>query len=73
MDLDVYQVDSFTTDVFKGNPAGVCITTNALSESLMLSKFKRATNSSTFKVWLNSITGVVFIVFGSKLALIKNG
>ncbi|NOH71961.1 LysE family translocator [Vibrio pectenicida] len=40
---------------------------------VMLSKFKRATNSSTFKVWLNSITGVVFIVFGSKLALIKNG
>ncbi|MBU2899212.1 LysE family translocator [Vibrio hepatarius] len=39
---------------------------------VMLSKFKRATNSSTFKVWLNSITGVVFIVFGSKLALIKN-
>ncbi|WP_299495676.1 PhzF family phenazine biosynthesis protein [uncultured Shewanella sp.] len=37
MDLQVYQVDSFTTEAFKGNPAGVCITTNGLSESLMLS------------------------------------
>ena len=31
------------------------------------------TNGAKFKVWLNSITGVVFIAFGSKLALMKNG
>ncbi|PSW16121.1 phenazine biosynthesis protein PhzF [Photobacterium rosenbergii] len=37
MDLDIYQVDSFTREAFKGNPAGVCITSNGLSESLMLS------------------------------------
>ncbi|NOH99459.1 PhzF family phenazine biosynthesis protein [Vibrio sp. 99-70-13A1] len=37
MDLDIYQVDSFTSEAFKGNPAGVCITSNGLSESLMLS------------------------------------
>ncbi|MGF1755775.1 PhzF family phenazine biosynthesis protein [Vibrio makurazakiensis] len=37
MDLDIYQVDSFTSEAFKGNPAGVCITTNGLSENLMLS------------------------------------
>lgn len=40
---------------------------------VMLSKVKGATNSAKFKVWLNSVTGVVFIAFGSKLALMKNG
>jgi PhzF family phenazine biosynthesis protein len=35
MDLEIYQVDSFTSEPFKGNPAGVCITENALDESLM--------------------------------------
>ncbi|WCE31763.1 PhzF family phenazine biosynthesis protein [Vibrio sp. SCSIO 43137] len=37
MDLEIYQIDSFTTEAFKGNPAGVCITESGLSESLMLS------------------------------------
>lgn len=37
MNLDIYQVDAFTTEPFKGNPAGVCITENALEESLMFS------------------------------------
>ncbi len=36
MNLDIYQVDSFTSEAFKGNPAGVCITNEGLSESLML-------------------------------------
>jgi len=40
---------------------------------IMLSKVKSVTNRAKFKVWLNSITGVVFIAFGSKLALMKNG
>jgi threonine/homoserine/homoserine lactone efflux protein len=40
---------------------------------VMLSKVKDVTNEAKFKVWLNSITGVVFIAFGSKLALMKNG
>lgn len=35
MDLEIYQVDSFTSTPFKGNPAGVCITENALDESIM--------------------------------------
>jgi len=35
MDLEIYQVDSFTSEPFKGNPAGVCITENALDENLM--------------------------------------
>ena len=37
MDLDIYQVDSFTTEAFKGNPAGVCITEHGLTKALMLS------------------------------------
>lgn len=38
----------------------------------MMSRIKNATNNARFKKWLNSITGVVFISFGSKLALMKN-
>lgn len=38
----------------------------------MLSRLKNATNNTRFKRWLNSITGVVFIGFGFKLALMKN-
>ncbi|EIO5090083.1 PhzF family phenazine biosynthesis protein, partial [Vibrio cholerae] len=26
MEVSIFQVDSFTSEVFKGNPAGVCIT-----------------------------------------------
>lgn len=37
-----------------------------------LSRIKSATNNPIFKVWLNSITGVVFIGFGAKLALTKS-
>ena len=37
MELEMYQVDSFTTQAFKGNPAGVCISQELLDESLMLS------------------------------------
>jgi len=40
---------------------------------IMLSRVKSATNNAKFKTWLNSITGVIFIAFGSKLALMKNG
>ncbi len=40
---------------------------------IMLSKVKTATSSVKFKRRLNSITGVVFIAFGSKLALLKSG
>lgn len=37
MDLEIYQVDSFSHQAFKGNPAGVCISETGLSERLMLS------------------------------------
>ncbi len=39
----------------------------------MLSRIKKAANNAQFKKWLNSMTGIVFIGFGSKLALMKNG
>lgn len=35
--MKIYQVDSFTTERFKGNPAGVCITEKFPSSSLMQS------------------------------------
>ncbi|WP_444909071.1 LysE family translocator [Microbulbifer sp. TRSA005] len=38
-----------------------------------LSRVKSASNNAKFRRWLNSITGLVLIGFGSKLALIKNG
>jgi len=40
---------------------------------IMLSKVKSVTNGAKLKVWLNSITGVVFIAFGSRLALMESG
>ncbi|MCP4957621.1 PhzF family phenazine biosynthesis protein [Photobacterium aquimaris] len=36
MELSIYQVDAFTSQPFKGNPAGVCITQTALDDDLML-------------------------------------
>lgn len=39
---------------------------------LALSRVKSVANSAKFKKWLNSITGVVFIGFGAKLALMKS-
>jgi len=38
----------------------------------MLSRIKNLTNNGGFKRWLSSITGIVFIGFGTKLALMKN-
>ena len=37
MNIEIYQVDAFTSSPFKGNPAGVCITEQPLSEELMFS------------------------------------
>ncbi|REG83153.1 LysE family translocator [Marinomonas pollencensis] len=38
---------------------------------LMLSRVKNMANNVRFKKWLSSVTGVIFIGFGSKLALMK--
>ncbi|GAB2199397.1 LysE family translocator [Sessilibacter sp. MAH4] len=37
----------------------------------MLSGVKKMANGARFKRWLNSVTGIVFIAFGSKLALLE--
>lgn len=34
--VKIYQVDSFTTEKFKGNPAGVVLDADGLSEQEML-------------------------------------
>ncbi|MBC3767123.1 LysE family translocator [Neptunicella marina] len=39
---------------------------------MMMSKVKTVAANARFRRWLNSVTGVVFIGFGSKLALMKN-
>ncbi|MCE2029389.1 LysE family translocator [Sessilibacter corallicola] len=39
---------------------------------VMLSKVKSISNTARFKKWLNSVTGVVFIGFGAKLALLES-
>jgi PhzF family phenazine biosynthesis protein len=36
MQIDYYHVDSFTTEQFKGNPAGVCLLKEELSDSVLL-------------------------------------
>ena len=33
--MRLFQIDSFTQEVFKGNPAGVCLVEEALSEDTM--------------------------------------
>lgn len=44
---DVYQVDSFTTEKFKGNPAGVVTNADGLSEAEMLKIARELNNSET--------------------------
>jgi len=39
---------------------------------LALSRVKTAASNPKFKAWLNSITGIVFIGFGAKLALMRS-
>lgn len=56
MDLEIYQVDSFTTQAFKGNPAGVCISKEPLDESLMFSIAEEMAVSETAFLALNTMT-----------------
>ena len=53
MKLDIYQVDSFTSEAFTGNPAGVCITEHPLDESLMFSISAEMAVSETAFLSLN--------------------
>ncbi|WP_088186721.1 PhzF family isomerase [Desulfosporosinus sp. FKA] len=45
--LKIYQVDSFTTEKFKGNPAGVVLNADDLSEKEMLQIARELNNSET--------------------------
>lgn len=56
MNLEIYQVDSFTTQAFKGNPAGVCISKEPLGESLMFSIAEEMAVSETAFLSLNTMT-----------------
>ena len=39
---------------------------------MMFSRISRAVGGSSFRRWLSALTGIAFIGFGSKLALLKN-
>ncbi|MCG9640606.1 PhzF family phenazine biosynthesis protein [Vibrio sp. Isolate34] len=56
MGLEIYQVDSFTNQAFKGSPAGVCISQEPLDESLMFSIAEEMAVSETAFLSLNSMT-----------------
>lgn len=45
--VQIYQVDSFTTERFKGNPAGVVLNADGLSEQEMLRIARELNNSET--------------------------
>lgn len=45
--LKIYQVDSFTTEKFKGNPAGVVLNADGLSDQEMLHIARELNNSET--------------------------
>ncbi|GAT63193.1 PhzF family isomerase [Paludibacter jiangxiensis] len=45
--LTVYQIDSFTKEKFKGNPAGVVVNADGLSETEMLAIARELNNSET--------------------------
>ncbi|WP_088227438.1 PhzF family isomerase [Desulfosporosinus sp. FKB] len=45
--VKIYQVDSFTTERFKGNPAGVVLNADGLSEKEMLQIARELNNSET--------------------------
>ena len=45
--LRIYQVDSFTTEKFKGNPAGVVLNADGLSDQEMLNIARELNNSET--------------------------
>ncbi|MFM2482053.1 PhzF family phenazine biosynthesis protein [Celerinatantimonas sp. YJH-8] len=55
MQLDIYQIDAFTSLPFKGNPAGVCITQEPLESSLMLSIAKELAISETAFLTLDNM------------------
>ncbi len=47
MELQVYQVDAFTTELFAGNPAGVVLNADGLNEAQMQAIARELNNSET--------------------------
>ena len=47
MKLVIYQVDSFTTTIFEGNPAGVVLNADELTEKQMQKIAREMNNSET--------------------------
>jgi PhzF family phenazine biosynthesis protein len=43
----IYQIDAFTKEKFKGNPAGVVVNADGLSEKEMLTIARELNNSET--------------------------
>lgn len=56
--MKTYIVDAFTTEAFKGNPAGICFPDQPLSDSLMLSVAKELGFSETAFVTKGEMDGV---------------
>lgn len=60
--LTVYQIDSFTKTKFKGNPAGVVVNADGLSDTQMQVITRELNNSETaflFQADDNSCDGVI--------------
>ena len=58
----IYQVDSFTKELYKGNPAGVVIDANGLNENQMLLVARELNNSETAFLFApddNSCDGII--------------
>lgn len=58
--METYIVDAFTSRAFKGNPAGVCIVTETLSEDLMQSIAQELNLSET--AFLTHISGTNYAI-----------
>lgn len=56
MKLPIYQVDSFTNEVFRGNPAGVCLLEKSIEESMMKSIAAEMAVSETAFLNINDYT-----------------
>jgi len=67
--IETYIVDSFTNEPFKGNPAGVCLTTNPLDEALMQSIAKELGLSETAFVQKTSESEYSIRYFSPKMEI----
>ena len=54
MKIKMFQVDAFTSELFSGNPAAVCLLDEWLSDELMLSI--SAENNLSETAFLNSVS-----------------